>query len=139
MLYQLTYEIVTQFNYVMWYSWMMNFISQFPPMWWIEIVSTMGEMKSYHTASFWNITIQWTSHDDLTEKILYLSILKSIEKIREIRVWRKLFTMVKCVPATLVDSDLRGNTFSVFSPIYYSFFHPNDFMFTKIEIIWCCY
>ena len=21
-----------------------------------------------HTASFWNITIQWTSHDDLTEK-----------------------------------------------------------------------
>ena len=23
---------------------------------------------SMHTASFWNIIIQWTSHDDLTEK-----------------------------------------------------------------------
>ena len=22
----------------------------------------------FHTASFWNIIIQWTSHDDLTEK-----------------------------------------------------------------------
>ena len=25
--------------------------------------------KHFHTESFWNITIQWTSHDDLTEKI----------------------------------------------------------------------
>ena len=33
-----------------------------------------------HTASFWNITIQWTSHHDFTEKNLCLSILKSIEK-----------------------------------------------------------
>ena len=24
-----------------------------------------------HTASFWNIIIQWTSHDDLTEKLFY--------------------------------------------------------------------
>ena len=39
-----------------------------------------------HTKSFWNITIQWTSHDDLTEKNLYMSILKRIKKIREIRV-----------------------------------------------------
>ena len=23
-----------------------------------------------HTASFWNIIIQWTSHDDLTEKLV---------------------------------------------------------------------
>ena len=26
------------------------------------------ELILYHTASFWNIIIQWTSHDDLTEK-----------------------------------------------------------------------
>ena len=30
-----------------------------------------------HTASFWNITIQWTFHDDFTEIFLCLSILKS--------------------------------------------------------------
>ena len=33
-----------------------------------------------HTASFWNITIQWTSHDDLTEKICNSWILKKIVK-----------------------------------------------------------
>ena len=27
------------------------------------------EKEHSHTASFWNITVQWTSHDDLTEKI----------------------------------------------------------------------
>ena len=52
--------------------------------------NTIFGLKMMHTASFWNITIQWTSHDDLTEKNLYMSILKRIEKIREIRVWRKL-------------------------------------------------
>ena len=30
-----------------------------------------------HTASFWNITIQWTSHDDLTDFFLCLSILNT--------------------------------------------------------------
>ena len=30
-----------------------------------------------HTASFWNITIQWTSHDDFTEFFLCLSFLNS--------------------------------------------------------------
>ena len=34
--------------------------------------------RKIHTASFWDITIQWTSHDDLTEK---LPILKAIKKI----------------------------------------------------------
>ena len=27
----------------------------------------------WHTVSFWNIIIQWTSHDDLTEKNFFLS------------------------------------------------------------------
>jgi hypothetical protein len=27
-----------------------------------------GSIAPLHTASYWNIIIQWTSHDDLTEK-----------------------------------------------------------------------
>ena len=109
MLYQLTYEIVTQFNYVMWYSWMMNFISQFPPMWWIEIVSTMGEMKSYYTASFWNITIQWTSHDDLTE--FFLSWNQSVKKVTQM-IWhifflRVLFQMKKCLQNLQINLEAK--------------------------------
>ena len=30
-----------------------------------------------HTASFWNITIQWTSHDDLTEKYFFFPLEKT--------------------------------------------------------------
>ena len=30
-----------------------------------------------HTASFWNITIQWTSYDDFTDFLLCLSFLNS--------------------------------------------------------------
>ena len=33
-----------------------------------------------HTASFWNITIQWTSHDDLTEKICVCLFWEAVEK-----------------------------------------------------------
>ena len=29
-------------------------------------------LNPVHTASFWNIIIQWTSHDDLTEKLVSL-------------------------------------------------------------------
>ena len=33
-----------------------------------------------HTASFWNITIQWTSHDDLTEKLIsFVSLAKLVK------------------------------------------------------------
>ena len=34
-------------------------------------------MLPVHTASFWNITIQWTSHDDFTEFFLCLSFLNT--------------------------------------------------------------
>ena len=30
--------------------------------------NTLTFFRGEHTASFWDITIQWTSHDDLTEK-----------------------------------------------------------------------
>ena len=40
-----------------------------------------------HTASFWNITILWTSHADLTENCRFWKV---ILKIREIRVVRRL-------------------------------------------------
>ena len=46
-----------------------------------------------HIASFWNLTIQWTSHDDLTEKKNHMSILKIFLKIREIRV-KKVTQMI---------------------------------------------
>ena len=45
----------------------------------VDILESSG-LFSYvlvHTASFWNITIQWTSHDDFTEFFLCLSILNS--------------------------------------------------------------
>ena len=32
------------------------------------------------TASFWNITIQWTSHDDLTEKNCVWLFREAVEK-----------------------------------------------------------
>ena len=32
------------------------------------ISDDMTKFGICHTASFWNIIIQWTSHDDLTEK-----------------------------------------------------------------------
>ena len=44
-------------------------------------------MRPSETLLGLDITIQWTSHDDLTEKS---PILKAIKKIREIRVQRRL-------------------------------------------------
>ena len=43
----------------------------------IDKLSFVDLLSSNHTASFWNITIQWTSHDDFTEFFLCLSILNS--------------------------------------------------------------
>ena len=43
----------------------------------IDKLSFVDLLSSNHTASFWNITIQWTSHDDFTELFLCLSILNS--------------------------------------------------------------
>ena len=31
---------------------------------------TVGKLQPLHTESFWNIIIQWTSHDNLTEKLV---------------------------------------------------------------------
>ena len=38
------------------------------------------KITELHTASFWNITIQWTSHDDLTEKLISLVSLAKLVK-----------------------------------------------------------
>ena len=41
------------------------------------LVDSAVFINLFHTASFWNITIQWTSHDDFTDFFLCLSILNS--------------------------------------------------------------
>ena len=46
-----------------------------------------------HTASFWNIIIQWTSHDDLTEKLVSLFSSAKLVKWQNVKlqfgIWQK--------------------------------------------------
>ena len=42
-----------------------NHVLQSPP---LNLFKNIYLIAFMHTASFWNIIIQWTSHDDLTEK-----------------------------------------------------------------------
>jgi hypothetical protein len=45
--------------------------------------------KPLHTASFWNIIIQWTSHNDLTEKSV--SLVSYDDGKKNVK-WQKLKT-----------------------------------------------
>ena len=46
-----------------------------------------------HTASFWNITVQWTSHDDLTEKICrYFFHFTETALTKKLVKWQKFKT-----------------------------------------------
>ena len=42
-----------------------------------ELIYANGQVVfDLHTVAFWNITIQWTSHDDLTEKKIVFNYFK---------------------------------------------------------------
>ena len=47
-----------------------------------------------HTASFWNIIIQWTSHDDLTEKSAetFFSFYSMVIEKKKLVKWQKFKT-----------------------------------------------
>ena len=50
-------------------------------------------LNPVHTASFWNIIIQWTSHDDLTEKLVSLFSSAKLVKWQNVKlqfgIWQK--------------------------------------------------
>ena len=53
-----------------------------------------------HTAAFWNITIQWTSHDDLTKKNQFFSLyrknLSNHQKLKlHFAIWQKTTASVE--------------------------------------------
>ena len=55
----------------------------------------------HHTESFWNIIIQWTSHDDLTEKIsCFISLAKLVK-------WQKCKTAICDLTEKLLASGLN--------------------------------
>ena len=55
-----------------------------------------------HTASFWNIIIQRTSHDDLTEKLVSLVSLEKLVK------WQKCKTGLCDLTENLLVSNFIG-------------------------------
>ena len=58
-----------------------------------------------HTASSWNITIQWTSHDNLTEKLVSLVSSAKLVKWQNVKlhfvIWQK-----NCLCLTLLDDQI---------------------------------
>ena len=72
--------------------------------------------RRLHTASFWNINIQRTSHDDLTEKIFSLVSSAKLVKWQNVKlhfvIWQK-----NCLCLTSLDDQ-----------IFKSFWKPNPWM-----------
>ena len=64
-----------------------------------------------HTASFWNITIQWTSHDDLTEKLVSLVFLAHIMMTKKLVKRQKFKTALCDLTKKLLPSILSGVRF----------------------------
>ena len=62
-------------------------------------------MLHCHTASFWNITIQLTSHDDLTEKLVSLVSSAKLVKWQNVKlhfvIWQK-----NCLCLTSLDDQI---------------------------------
>ena len=60
------------------------------------------EIGIWHTASFWNITIQWTSHYDLTEKLIsFVSLAKLVK-------WQKCKSELCDLTEKLIVSNFIG-------------------------------
>ena len=68
--------------------------------------------SSFHTTSFWNIIIQWTSHDDLTEKFAETFSLHSmvIEKKKLVK-WQKFKTALCDLTKKLLPSNFFSTQF----------------------------
>ena len=73
-----------------------------------------------HTASFWNIIIQWTSHDDLTEKLVSLVSLAKFIK------WQKCKTALCDLTKNRLVSNLCLT--SLDNQIFKSLWKPNPWM-----------
>ena len=59
-------------------------------------------LRIFHTATFWNITIQWTSHYDLTEKSIYFVSLAKLAK------WQKCKSELCDLTEKLIVSNFIG-------------------------------
>ena len=69
-----------------------------------------------HTASFWNINIQWTSHDDLTEKLVLVKppqmeagfFVKSQSVALTFSIWRFFWTEIWHKPLNWSGGQTHG-------------------------------
>ena len=64
----------------------------------------VANWKPTHTASIWNITIQRTSHDDLTEKLVSIVSLAKLVK------WQKYKTALCDLTEKLLVSNFIGQS-----------------------------
>jgi hypothetical protein len=92
-----------------------KFFPMVPPM---EFLFTLC-----HTASFWNIIIQWTSHNDLTENISCSISLAKLVK------WKKCNTAI---------CDLTEKLLASYFVIFKSIWRPNAWM-DPLEICFLLY